>query len=144
MAVYDELKDPEIVFKVSERFYELIYDHPWMSLYFKDTDQEFITQQQTDFIIGAIGGPNKYSGRLPSNAHPHMNINDELFDLRKAMLVQALEELNAPEELKTIWLKIDEAFRGSIVKKSVDECKPRYAQDSILDYISNKFNKKVG
>ncbi|MCB0419847.1 MAG: group 1 truncated hemoglobin [Bdellovibrionales bacterium] len=134
MNVYDSLTDKDIVRKVNEIFYDKIYDHPWMSLYFKEIDKEFITKQQTDFIIGALGGPKKYGGRMPSNAHTHMVITDELFDLRQQLLIEALNEAHAPEILTNFWLKIDEAFRGAIVQSDPSQCKPRYATDEILNF----------
>lgn len=142
MDLYNQLEDKEIVFKVNERFYEKIYEHPWMSQFFTDISQEFITQQQTDFIIGAIGGPKNFSGRLPSNAHPHMLITNELFDLREAMLLEALEECNAPQELRDAWIRIDESFRKVIVKESVSDLEKRYASDKFF-VIPNPDKKKA-
>ncbi|MBT5093685.1 MAG: group 1 truncated hemoglobin, partial [Halobacteriovoraceae bacterium] len=78
MSLYDDLTDKGIILKVADLFYDKVYEDPWLSLYFKEIDQEFITAQQVDFIVGAMGGPQKYSGRLPSNAHPHMFITEEL------------------------------------------------------------------
>lgn len=134
MTLYDQLLDKDIVFKINEVFYDKVYKHPWMSLYFKDVSEEFITMQQTNFIIGSIGGPKQFSGRMPSNAHPHMYITDELFNLRKALLMDAMEEVRAPQELRDAWLKIDEAFRGVIVKKSLDDCEKRFNSDTILAF----------
>ena len=136
MKVYDQLHDKGIVRRVNDLFYDKVYDHPWLSLYFEDIDKDFISAQQTDFIIGAIGGPENFHGRLPSNAHTHMMISHELFDLRKSLLEEALREADAPKILYDTWLRIDEAFRAKIVKSSVEECEKRYATDTILDFIN--------
>jgi len=141
--VFDRLTRKEIIFDVSELFYEKVYEHPWLSQYFKDVDQTFITQQQADFMVGALGGPRAFSGRLPSNAHPHMMITDELFDLREALLKDSLDELKAPEYLKEAWIRIDEAFRHVIVKKTKSECQPRYGNEPILDFESPYPQKKA-
>lgn len=143
MNVYESLTDKNIVFKVNERFYELVYDHKWLSNFFKQTDQEFITQQQTDFIIGAIGGPKNYSGRMVRDAHPHMFITEELFELRQELLIQAFEDVNAPDELKEAWLKIDDAFKNVIIKKDISECKKRFFTDDIIDYPNPNFKKSA-
>lgn len=139
-GIYDSLVDKTIVFQVSELFYEKVYKHPWISLYFKNTDQKFITQQQTDFVVGALGGPKNFSGRLPVHAHPHMLITEELFDLRKKLLTEAMEELKAPTDLKEAWLQLDEAFRSVLVRSSVTECEKRYATDEILAFDENANN----
>jgi len=138
MSVYSDLVNKEIIFKVNEKFYELVYDHPWLSKFFQHTDQEFITKQQTDFVTGALGGPKNYSGRLVKDAHTHILVTDELFELRKSLLVKAMEEVNAPQELREAWLKIDDAFKATILKKSVSDCEKRFFTDEILDF------KKVG
>ncbi|MCB0390394.1 MAG: group 1 truncated hemoglobin [Bdellovibrionales bacterium] len=134
MDLYQRLPDKNIIKIVNDLFYDKVYEHPWLSLFFEGIEKEFISDQQTAFIIGAIGGPDHYQGRLPSNAHPHMMITNELFDLRKSLLIMALEEAQAPLELKETWLKIDEAFRRTIVKNSINECEKRYNTDKILDF----------
>ncbi len=134
MDLYNQLLDKTIILRINQHFYEQVYAHPWLSLYFQAVTKEFITQQQTDFIVGAIGGPKLFCGRLPSNAHPHMFITDELFDLRKAMLQRSFQELKAPYELEEAWLRIDEAFRRVIVKNSIEDCKGRWPTDEILDF----------
>jgi len=134
MDLYNELKDKNIIRKINDRFYEKVYKHPWLSQFFAAVEQDFISAQQSDFIVGAIGGPKLFSGRFPSNAHPHMLITDELFDLREQLLIEAMDEIGAPEKLQIAWLRIDESFRRVIVKKSLSECKPRYGQEALLAF----------
>ncbi|NQZ02012.1 MAG: group 1 truncated hemoglobin [Bdellovibrionales bacterium] len=134
MKIYDQLEDPNVVRRVNEIFYEKVYNHPWISQFFVDVKKEFITQQQTDFIIQAIGGPAKYSGRLPFNAHPHMLITEELYDLSTQLLTESLEEANAPQVLVDEWLRTDQSFRRVIVKKSISDCEKRFNTDHILAF----------
>ena len=132
LQLYESLPDKNIIFRVNERFYKKVYEHPWLSKFFSKTDQNFITRQQTDFIIGAIGGPRNYSGRFVADAHPHIFIDEEVFDLREALLEEAMLELKAPEALRTKWLQIDASFKNSIIKQSVDACKKRFFTDEII------------
>lgn len=134
MKLYDQLTDKSVVLRVNKAFYKKVYEHPWLSQYFQAVTEEFITQQQTDFIVAAIGGPNKYSGRLPSNAHPHMFITDELYDLRSSLLHEAMDEEKAPIELREKWSVIDESFRHVIVKKSLSHCVQKYKTEPILAF----------
>ncbi len=131
MSVYDELPDKSIVAVVNEIFYEKVFDHPWLGRYFDGVPKEHIRQQQTDFIVSAIGGPNAYFGKPARAAHGHLFITNELFEVRQTLLKEALDEAGAPEVLKTKWLRIDEGFRRGMVKDSVDECTKRYATDWI-------------
>ncbi len=119
---------------INKIFYEKVYDDPWLALYFQVVEKEKIIQQQTDFMTGALGGENRFAGRKPSKAHPHMYITDELYDLRKSLLIEALEEVGASQELAEAWLRIDEVFRKTIVKKSLSECTGRYRMDPILNF----------
>lgn len=126
--------DRRLIEKINEVFYDKVYNDPWLALYFQVVEKEKIIQQQTDFMTGALGGENRFAGRKPSKAHPHMFITDELYDLRKSLLIEALEEAVAPQEVAAAWLNIDEIFRKTIVKKSPSECEGRYRMDPILNF----------
>lgn len=125
---YDKLKE------VHKIFYDKLYEHPWLKHFFLDIDQEQIENQQTDFIAQAMGGPQKFCGRLPIPAHKHMNITEEMFDVRHRILEDSLIEAKVDEASRLRWLKIDASFRNGIVKKSLDECEKRYTTDEILDF----------
>lgn len=121
-----------------------------MKLYFKNTRQEVIESQQVDFMTGALGGPRIYSGRMPTEAHTHIHVTPEVFDLREKILIETLREENAPPELIDRWIKIENAFKRQIIKSSVDECKKRWTTDEILAFdnpespiIQNQY-RKVG
>lgn len=120
--------------RVHKIFYDFIYQHPWIGQYFQCIPQDTIEAQQTDFMMAAMGGPQVFQGKLPIPAHKHMNITDELFDLRQSLLKQALDEVVVSSELATKWLKIDAAFRMGIVKESLADCEKRYATDNILNF----------
>ncbi|GAB4022190.1 MAG: hypothetical protein Fur0010_25370 [Bdellovibrio sp.] len=131
MAI-DPQKLYDMVFKVNEKFYELIYNDSWLKNIFVIVDQKIITSQQTDFIVGALGGPRRYCGRSPADAHPHIFVDEEMWQLREKYLRQAFQETNFPPELGEKWIRIDEAFKSQIIKKDKSECTKRYASDEII------------
>jgi hemoglobin len=138
----EELGGRKLLEKAMKVFYDKVYEHPWLGLYFKEVPQEVIEKQQVDFMIGAFGGPKSlYSGRLPVEVHQNMLITDELFDLREKILLESLEEIQAPKELIERWFKIDEAFRAGITKKSIDECTKSFATEEFIAF--DKDGKKV-
>lgn len=141
MSIYNDLEDKEIIRRVSTKFYDLVYEHPWLGKFFIDIDQEHINDQQIKFMISVLGGPKNYSGRLPSNAHPHMMINDELFTLRKELLEQAMLEERAPQNLIDAWSRIDESFRKVICKEGLADCEKRYHTDTIIDHAKPYIKK---
>ena len=135
MEILDQYGGQEMLEKIVREFYDRVYEHPWLGKYFQHIKQEVIESQQVDFMIGALGGPkNVYSGQLPVTAHKNMFITDELYTLREEILLMAMKKVGAPKGLIEKWLQIDEAFRPSIVKKSVDDCEKQFATDEILNF----------
>jgi truncated hemoglobin YjbI len=133
-SLFERIGGKPYLQKISKRFYDKLYTHPWMKNFFKNTRQEVIESQQVDFMTGALGGPRVYSGRLPIDAHPHIHITPEVFELREKILIETLHEENAPQELVDRWLKIENAFKRQLIKSSVTECKKRWTTDEILDF----------
>ncbi|TKB33531.1 MAG: group 1 truncated hemoglobin [Nitrospira sp.] len=133
-SLYQAVGGKPTLEKVHKIFYDKIYTHPWIKQYFEDTPQHIIESQQTDFMTTSMGGPEHYFGKFPNPAHKHMNITEELFDLRQAMLKNSLEEANVPRELAIKWLKIDGAFRKGLVKETLADCEKRFATDQILNF----------
>lgn len=122
----------QLVLSVNKVFYDKVYKDPWLSPMFSIIDQEIIELQQTDFMVGALGGEKKYCGRNPKDAHPHLYITEEIWQLREKYLKESFEELDITIDIRQRWLKIDEAFKRVIVKSSVDECEKRYFTDEII------------
>jgi truncated hemoglobin YjbI len=90
--------------------------------------------QQTDFMAGALGGPNVYCGRLHVAAHEHILITEESFEVRNVLLRESLEEAGIAQEVADAWMRVEDAFRKSIVRTRLDECQKRHFTDEILDF----------
>lgn len=120
--------------KVHKIFYDKIYADPWIGKYFQDIDQSVIEIQQSDFMSQVMGGPAIYCGKLPIPAHRHMNITEELFDLRTQFLLEAMNEAGVSQENQQHWMKIDQAFKKGIIKKDISDCSLRFNTDEILDF----------
>ena len=133
-AEFEKLGGRKILEDVGKVFYDKIYEDPWLKQYFKHVPQEHIESQQVDFMQAALGGENVYGGKSPVHAHKHIFVTDEVYQAREELLMQAFKECNASQTLIDRWLKIDNAFYGKVVKKSVDECEERYSSEGILDF----------
>jgi truncated hemoglobin YjbI len=120
--------------RIIKKFYDKVYAHPWLGYYFKNIKQSIIESQQVDFMIGALGGPRVFFGKMPGDAHPHLMVTNELFDLRQKLMLEALKEEGAAPELIDRWLKVEGAFKEQIVKKDISECQKRFYDDEILDF----------
>jgi len=135
---YDEKTLYDIVFNTNQAFYEHVYKDEWLKNVFSVIDQKIITSQQTDFIVGALGGPKRYCGRTPKDAHPHIYVDEEMWTLREKYLKMAFEEVKVPDDLRARWLAIDEAFKAVILKKDISECSKRYQMDNIIYFPGKK------
>ena len=118
--LFDALGGYETLEYVHKIFYDKIYAHPWLKQFFVKHDQQFIERQQTNFMAEKMGGPKNYMGKPPNSSHRQMYITAELFQLRKEILRESLEEFGLSEELIEGWLKIDSAFKKHIVKDSIE------------------------
>jgi len=130
-TLLENLGGRTILERVHKVFYDKLYEHPWLKLFFSDIDQKTIENQQTDFMVSNMGGGKIYSGALPKNAHKHLFVSHEMFDLRQEILKEALDECNVPPALAERWLRIDGAFRKSIVKDDPGQCEKRFFTDEI-------------
>ena len=105
---------------VHKIFYDRIYAHDWLKVFFAGHNQEAIENRQTDFMARKMGGPDQYRGRELKVAHRHMYITRELFDIRQVLLKESLKEAGVADDLIVRWLKIDQAFHRAIVKDSIE------------------------
>ncbi len=118
----DKIGGEEIIRRVHQRFYDVIFEHPWLGQFFYGKPKANLILKQTQFMVAAFNGPNNYRGDTPAFVHMHMYITDEMSDLRQQLLKTAILEEGLSALVAERWLKVDDSFRASIVKKSIDEC----------------------
>jgi len=135
---FNRIGGRESLIAINKVFYDKVYKHPWLKLYFLDIPQQHIEDQQVDFMQKVLGGENLYVGKAPPIAHNHMFIPEELFDVRKQLLIDSFEEVGTHPKMKNKWLNLDESFRRVLVKKSVNECQRRFASEAILNFAKPK------
>jgi hemoglobin len=131
----ENIKDFDLEFlikQINDVFYDLVYDDKWLFDIFGLVDIDHIKSQQTDFILGALGGPKRYGGRSPKDAHPHIFIQEDMWELREKYLIDAFTECEAPEWMTKKWIDIDNAFKKSILKNSPKDCEGRYRSDPLI------------
>ncbi len=131
---FEKMGGRDALIRINKIFYDKVYEHPWLKLYFEAVPQEHIEGQQVDFMQRALGGENLYVGKTPPNAHGHVFITNELFDLRTDLLVASFEEANTHPELIRRWLALDETFRSRLVKTAISECAGRFTTDPVLAF----------
>lgn len=133
-TLFDRIGGERTLQKVHKIFYDKAYTHPWLKQYFTDKPQTLLEDQQTDFMMQLMGGPKRYAGKTPKNAHHHMNITEELFTLRHTMLSESIAEAGIANDLREEWLNADATLKKSLVKNSIGECAKAYPTQEILDF----------
>jgi hemoglobin len=119
-VLFDQIGGLPVLEQVHKLFYDKVYAHEWLGQFFVGHDQASIEKRQTLFMAEKMGGDVDYWGKQPEMAHRKMYITHELFDLRHALLDQALHEAGVADELAKRWLAIDSAFVRVIVKDSIE------------------------
>jgi hemoglobin len=71
--------------------------------FFRDADGRLIDrtrvqQHMTHFLMAALGGPQRYTGRMMAAAHAGRHITDEAFDRVVGHVVAVLQSLQVPAE----------------------------------------------
>lgn len=107
---------------VHQYFYDILFEDPWLKKFFYGKSKETLIDKQTQFMVAAFGGENHYRGDTPAFVHMHMFITDEMSDLRQGILRDSILAQGFSAAIAKQWLEIDDSFRSSMVKKSVDEC----------------------
>lgn len=131
-SLYDRLGGRECLERVHRKLYDRIFTHEAFNAFFASVNQPHQEDQQTDFMAWKMGGPSRYGGRLPEAAHEHLYITEALFDLRHQILSETLDDCGVSPDMRDEWLAIDMGFKSMIVKQSIDDCRKRYRNDTIL------------
>jgi truncated hemoglobin YjbI len=135
-SLFDAIGGLGVMEHVHTVFYDKVYAHPWLGQFFIGHDQKAIELRQTQFMAEKMGSKSPYPGRELPLAHRRMYITEELLEIRKALLREALQEEGLSEKLILRWLKIDGAFWGKIKNKSLEEFHKvdfKYEQPFIVD-----------
>jgi truncated hemoglobin YjbI len=134
LETFEKMGGRKSLILINKIFYDKVYKHPWLKLYFQEIPQQHIEDQQVDFMQKVLGGENLYVGKAPPAAHMHILINEEIFQVRKNLLVEAFHEAQAKKEMIDKWLALDDSFKRVIFKDSAAQCKRRFTTDPILDF----------
>ena len=131
---FEEMGGRAMLLKVNKVFYDKIYAHPWIGLFFEHVDQEYIEMQQTNFMQATLGGENIYGGKTPVFAHSRIRVTEPLFDLREKLLLEALDEVGANDKLKTAWIRIDNKFKRPVLDKAEEDAKNPSPIGDVMDF----------
>jgi len=112
----------EVVLRIHRRFYDVIFEEPWLGKFFRGKHETTLARKQTEFMVAAFGGENRYRGDTPAFVHMHMLITEEQLEVREALLRDAIRAEGLSEEIVERWLRVDRGFWAGLIKNSEEEC----------------------
>ena len=112
----------DVVLRIHQRFYDAIFEEPWLGQFFRGKHETTLARKQTEFMVAAFGGENRYSGDTPAFVHMHMLITSEQLEARAVLLRNAIRAEGLSEAIVERWINVDRGFWAGLVKQSEDEC----------------------
>lgn len=112
----------EVVLRIHKRFYDTLFEEPWLGKFFRGKHESVLARKQTEFMVAAFGGENRYSGDTPAFMHMHMLITEEQLEVREILLRNAIRSEGLGEDIVERWINVDRAFWPGLIKQSEDEC----------------------
>jgi hemoglobin-like flavoprotein len=118
----DKIGGIEVIRKIHVKFYDILFEEPWIGQFFAGKVPKSLVLKQTQFMSMAFGGKNEYKGETPAVAHMHMLITNEMLDYREKILRKCILDEGISEELCNKWIEVDHFYGSFLVKKSKEEC----------------------
>lgn len=115
MTPYERIGGEAAVRAVVTKLYDALFVDPMVGFLFAAKDKQRIVEQQIAFTCGFLGGPQRYTGRPLPEAHADLPLLPGHFDRRHFLLSQVLEQERVDEDVRRIWLGIDEGLRTSVL-----------------------------
>jgi hemoglobin len=100
--------------------YDRVFADPMIGFLFVGKDRARIVEQQVAFTCRFLGGPQRYEGKPLPEAHAALALLPGHFDRRHRLLAEVLDEAGVPDEVKSVWLRIDESLRPSVLAAGED------------------------
>ena len=114
-TLYEAVGGEPAVLAIIEALYGKLFCDPMVGFLFDGKDKAHIVEQQVRFTCRFLGGPDRYTGKPLPEAHARLPLLPGHFDRRHRLLAQTLDEHRVPDEVKRVWLAIDESLRQSVL-----------------------------
>ena len=98
-SLFDQIGGMPAVHIVVTRFYSKVTADDSLRHFFESIDMSAQAQKLNNFVAYALGAPLEYSGKSMQDAHAHMKISDDHFELVANHLVSTLQEIGVRQDL---------------------------------------------
>ncbi len=115
-TLYEQLGEARL-FAVLDDLYTRLFDDPMVGFLFAGHDREHIVAMQMMFtrrLLGDTQAP--YTGKSIPDAHATLPILPGHFDRRHRVLAEVLEAHRVPDDVRAVWLRLDQALRPSVLR----------------------------
>jgi hemoglobin len=119
-TLYDAVGGEARVRAILTRLYAKLFGDAIVGFLFHGKDLAHIVEMQTAFTCRFLGGPQRYDGKPLPEAHAELPLLPGHFDRRHHLLAQVLEEEAVPDDVRRVWLRIDENLRSSVLATGED------------------------
>jgi hemoglobin len=114
-SLVDELGGTDAVAAAVDDLYRRLLADPSTAHYFWGIDLRRVRAHMADFLIAALDGPDRYTGRNLDIAHADLGITHDAFDSTTSHLLGVLEDRQVRPELLDAVLERIAAFRSLVV-----------------------------
>jgi len=130
------LPPDDVLHAIARAFYDKVYAHPWIGRFFQGVDQARQELKLVRFFHMSWQDPMyaELQGQYLKEEHAHMLITGELFDVRQALMAEAMRELGHDEALVRAFLAFNEAWRPYVVKASRAECTDAFTGHALVEH----------
>lgn len=134
-SLFEKLGESEGVSKAVDLFYKKVLADRRVVGFYNGVDMQMLHKNQKNFLCKVFGGPDRYTARTLIDSHQKLFISNYHFDIVKGHLLDALQELQVPEELISQVGQIFEGARNDVVNP---EIKPRNEQQKNVQGLAIK------
>lgn len=107
---------------IVDRFYEKVLEDSSVNHFFEGADMNIQRGKMKAFLMMALGGPVKFTGKDIKQAHTKLvlnGLNDSHFDAIALHLDKSLEEYNVENSVRTEVHKVIESCRNDVLNRNL-------------------------
>lgn len=118
LVLWRALGEGPLMVEILTDFYTRVFADPVLGPYFVGVTRERVIGQVYSFMRDLLTGQSLYFGMKPRTAHHWMVVSDAIFDHRTGLMRETLSRHGLSDALVERWMRIEERFRGDIVKST--------------------------
>jgi hemoglobin len=119
-SIFSKIGGINALHDIVDRFYDKVLSDDLVNHYFADADMDVQRGKMKAFLMMALGGPVKFTGKDMRKAHVHLvaaGLTDVHFNAIGKHLDLSLQEFNVDEETRNSIASVLEHVRADVLNK---------------------------